>query len=657
MVGPIRRASTSAWAATVGAWGLAAAASLLGCGDLGTADRSGAAETRDGGSPTDSPPSATADGGLDALQPGDKTGIPAVTADPSAPGDRGEDDGFEAAPNTCYDGIDNDGRDGIDCEDPGCGGLNSCCVGDGDCCLPLAASSPLPATVGWSVCADQADVAACLAGAGITAVGFGAPRPWIEGNALHPGGDGEFDSGLVLGRAVDLTTHRISLSAAFTLPETGCAEGCVEGAGIAMTAQEDLGDTSYARPVVGLLLSGARRRMNLIVNDAVVKSWTVEGDGPIRYELVIRPTGDVSVIGDDGSTAIAEVTYQPVPSAQLIVYGRNRGPGSTDQRSATLGDLSVSASVCDIPTAFSTGEELDVRAPGDARPFRPGLEAAPSIAQGPAGETKVAFAHDGQIFVATAVAGTPGQAILDTPRTVAAYTGRGNHAENGVDDPELVWDGTQWVLYHTALDGDRVPSIGRATMGPDDTAFVGDEAPVLRGDDFGAPEGLEMPTVLRHEASGKWIMIARVRVPLDYGDEHQLRIFLSNDQGATFQPFDAGELAERTLRGGLPVGTGFDADEIASPTLAIHNGAYQLYYGARRGPRWSIGLLVSDELLYWRDAGQVPISHPSNIARLGAMDPDVAVIDDRIELVHATFDGTRTHLAGANRPAAEGAHR
>jgi hypothetical protein len=91
--------------------------------------------------------------------------------------------------------------------------------------------------------------------------------------------------------------------------------------------------------------------------------------------------------------------------------------------------------------------------------------------------------------------------------------------------------------------------------------------------------------------------------------------------------------------------------EITEPSLMIHNSAYQLYYARRNGTRWSVELLVSDELLLWRPLGDVLGGSDEAYDSLGARSPDVISRPDRIDIVYSGQDGVAFRLGTASRAA------
>jgi hypothetical protein len=88
---------------------------------------------------------------------------------------------------------------------------------------------------------------------------------------------------------------------------------------------------------------------------------------------------------------------------------------------------------------------------------------------------------------------------------------------------------------------------------------------------------------------------------------------------------------------------GYDADEVAGLALVGQDHAWHLYYARRQGARWSIGLLVSDDLVYFRhaaDGDSVLLSDGSTRESVGLRAPTVIFDDDRVTLGYIGLDGS-----------------
>jgi len=308
---------------------LVLALSLTGCMGL-DADASGGGRTgADGG--------ARAPDGGPAMD--EATGLPAAPetpeyseADRLDPDTSTEDDpvcflaGAEPAPYECDAAL--LGR---------CPGLRSCCVGDGDCCSAVTAG-PLPDAIPVAGCGDG-DAATCLSDT-LTVSAFGDPQPRIQDGALLPNGDDTYDSGLVLGEPVDLTSHRVKLDARFARP-TDCGASCLEGVGVGFSAQPTFGDATHVRMMVGLLYSGSRDDVSLVIGDEIARSWDLADEGEETWSLVVRPTGVLDVMREGTGVPVHTAELAPTAVARLVVYGRNHNRPADSPVGARLMSLSV----------------------------------------------------------------------------------------------------------------------------------------------------------------------------------------------------------------------------------------------------------------------------------------------------------------------------
>ena len=546
---------------------------------------------------------------------------------------------------SCYDGEGAGGLDDAlsDCDDPSCGGLASCCVGTGSelCCVDLGAESPLPSALAFDETCTGDPATSCLAGEPV--VSFGMPSPWVRSNRLHPGGDASYDSGLVVGGELDLTAMRVSVSTTIGLPTDPCTADCLEGAGIALTAQETFGASTLVQPLAALFASGARREVVLLVGDVVVHRWAdVEPDA--TWTLTARPTGDLDV------TYEGETVTEPFPTsdrARLVLYGRNRNQSAIPGTGASLGSVSTAVSVCDMPTAWRDRSGLLIRPSGTGAPIDSTTLRGASIAWDIASSREILAYRDGGDFYLAQRGGDEvtfiqlrsGEAVLQRDKF---------YEEAAIADPELVITDAGRVLFYTATATDGRTTIGRATEHPTtEWAFVSDEVPFVSATGI----DLSMPSVVHHPTMPN-VFVMAVRADLADGS-HAIRLYVSVDGGVSFESFaDRSDLGELTSRGAGMTRVGFDADEIAAPSLVIHRGAYHLYYAGRSGTRWSIGMLSSDELVFWRDpnAGAPVLTADGNGGdRLSVGDPEANPRGSVMELLYTGNDGARDALFRAWR--------
>jgi hypothetical protein len=269
------------------------------------------------------------------------------------------------------------------------------------------------------------------------------------------------------------------------------------------------------------------------------------------------------------------------------------------------------------------------------RSWTPGTVRAPGFASDDAGNVLVALEERGNILIGRLAAGTTQVELLGSQDVSAVDDGK------TLADPALLWHPTRgWLLYYTILDGETA-SIGRAVSGTGET-FTPDAEPVLRA--TAATPRFEQPTVATH-LSDQLVMIVRTT---DDDGVTQLAAYRSLG-GVSWTHVETSHLEALTRRGDVSH-DGFTADDVAHPSLVVHNGAWQVYYAGRRGTRWSIGLLASDELLHWRDVGLVLSGDGNGFDRLGASAPAARSVADRVELLFEGHDGVYTSIGFAARP-------
>jgi len=547
--------------------------------------------------------------------------------------------------------------DGLgNCEDllVSCGPVRSCCVGDARCCMGL----DVPPVPSLSFTGCTGDVLACVGRSDVTR--FGPAGPWVvsdvtAGTWLQPGGDASYDGGLVVGSPVDLRSHRVRLQTTFAPPD-GCAADCLESVGIALTTQTGLGSASIVRPHVGLLYSGTRHLVSLVIADDVVDSWPLTTER--AWTLEVAPDGAVTVTGSsDGDPVTAAHAFMPVPGAQLVIYGRNANRSGTGTRGASIDGISVTTTLCDMPSAWTRRDPLTLHDRTTATDHNSPRVAAPSIADGTDSMglpvTGLAFADvygDHSVILVAGRSDPDTRFVLTTtPANPAVSPGR-PHDMGGVGDPELVADatGSGWRLYYTATSTTGVRTIGLATATTLAGPWTAEAIPVISPDGTAAA-GYEMPTVAE-AAMGVEVMVVRA---ITANGERELVPFVFRD--SAWHRHNGGQLPTLTHRPSEDQLSGFDADEIADPSLIVHNGAFHLYYAGRRGTRWGIGLIASDEIVEWRSAAdgpQVLAGDGSGFDRVGLAGPDAVSRDTDIELVYQGSDGSRAGLGLAQRESA-----
>lgn len=566
----------------------------------------------------------------------------------------------------CYDGEDNDFIGGTDCDDASCAADSSaCCIGSGTCC----------AVDGFALPAQTFDCTGTLVACDSPFVAFGDPDPWLRDGSFVPGGNSTYDSGAFLSgpgpggfEIFDLSTRRVTITAEI-VPAPGCGATCNEVVGIALTSQA-LSDTTTLRPVVGLLYSGARAMVTLIVNGAPVGSIShAAEDGTLSYRLDVAPTGEVSAVrieADMTETEIARSTFVAIRDAKLVLHGRSRNREADPSAvNAGLGQLTVTREICDMPSAWVRG--------ADPVPTRGGF-AVENI------RSLSAWRNDGaadpRIWVAVGT-GTPGgdsgiyllrTADVTVPAdltlvTTAPFGGNGDWDAGGVTDPEIVYAEGMWHLFYTGIGSDGKRRIGATTFA--DGAPPAITAPPAAIIDVGPGErAIDQATVLPVEGS-PWQLIARVT--REDGSQVLVRWERTDPIAGTWTRRDcdapadgvdessmATLLCTRTERRPGSGRDAFDADEISSPDLIAYNGSYQLYYAGRSGSRWAVGLLASDDLRFWRDVGEgeaILAGDAQGFDSFGVSSPAVIGVDGGVGMYYLGSDGARTRIGWAAREA------
>jgi len=628
---------------------LPAVAFVLGCGDL-------APEVEPDGGPGAMFPDAGAgffDGGVEEDGP-EFNGTPLMPSSPdTVPGlgsNRAEDadelaedpsdrDGSTAS---CYDGAENSGDSLVDCEDPRCQGLRTCCIGRVGCCSESgidAIGFDLSTVSALEACATPAAPASCV---GATA--FGSPAPFLdlggvddgsyEYGGLALGGDGEFDSGLYWEEAVDLRTRRLTIEADLT-QVSECGATCLESASFGVTTQAPSGDV-HVEPLAALTMSAALGRVVLWIGGAQMASWEARTGG--TWTLSLTPSdatagATVHVVHGDVDERFP---YTPEPNARVVAWGHSRNPGASGEAGVRITRLHAQAALCDMPRGVRDRGLLEVRTRGTEAPRTSG--SAPSIAEDGMGRATVAWATpEGTIRVAKRSEGLDAQEVVAvaetavlTPETTSAH----------LTDPELVWDpelpdGGGFHLFVTRVDESGRPWPTRATGTADATTFGGMEPLDLGAleTSFGVTEAEQASVVRLPEASRGWAMVLRVTI----GTQRRI-VAMASDDGRVWEPWsevDAGGWAEA-----------------ADPSLIVHDRAYQLLVSVRRGSRWQQALYGSDELLHWRLVDDAAMRGAGEqYESLGVAAVDAFSRGAEIELVYEGIDGSGSTLFRAARDA------
>ena len=566
---------------------------FVGCGDISEFD-----PTADGGVSPDEDSGPTLDGGaVDAAAdapPGSAEGnaVPATAASPGfvAEGmaervDGGDEDPLARA--SCFDGEDNDGAGMTDCQDDTCTRLGACCVGNGDCCSPTSIPT-LPSTIDFTSCGD---FDSCLGEGDWAFVGTAAS---LSGRGLSPEGTATGEGGIVLLTPIDVATHRLQLTLDIAPPEDCTSMSCLESIALGLVDQPpSSGEGITIEPPVAIIYSGPRDVIS-VMRDGSELARLDRGDAT-QATLLARSTGELSVQVGTEEFALSNA-FDP-RALHIVLYGRTRNPGASDMRSAAVENLQISTELCDMPEAWGVRRAFDL-----ADASEPSLEG-----------NRLAYVNaDGAIALAEEVDGS----WVELPGRIT-HSGLGDGFKR-VGDPELVFDGSSWFVFFTVERDDGSTLIWGATYADDD--FVTDASGIL--------EGSRAPTVAVSEGGIQVMVVQSANGLVAYqrseGFWDPIEFSLLND------------VAEHI--GG----------EIGSASLVQHNRAWHLYVATRRGARWSIHLLASDEMLAWRYVGQA-LAPGNDFDRVSVRAPDVYAAGPLLNLVYEAEDGVSRTIGMTTR--------
>ena len=570
-----------------------------------------------GGADGGAPGGVTLNGNLEVI---DQNPVEDLIADPArnawdavSSGGISAPDGYAALAATCYVTPDA-------CSAPGCSVLATCCVDNGTCCKPID-DPPLPPKIDFRDCDSRdLDLDSCAADNGTMALVF-AGQPVINSRGLVPGGDASSEGGAIIGDPADLGTTRVRVNVEFALP-IGCGGACLESAGVAFSSAIP---GTFVDAEVGLLLSGSRNEVSLMIGDAVADTFDA-GTDQTRWSLILSPEGRAEVLRDDIVQAVHPFDASALRQASLTLFGRNL---SDESNSAAISRVEFQTSFCDIPSSWDVRDPVVITDVPGAR-FGEG----PSVASS-ADETRFAYGIDGEIFWGTASDVDVGSVQLIS--TIAALSPSYPHEALGVEDPEMVYDGNNWHVFYTARDENGTGSIGHAVATPAEAFLTADPNPTRSAS--GDAVSLDAPTV--HRRAGLWVLIARATL---VSGATELRAYYTSALNTGWERVDGSSL-EALTRVDDP------GSEITGPSLVVHNSAYQLYFARRSGTRWAVELLVSDELLLWRPLGEVLGPSGDGFDQLGARAPDAISLTDQIDLVYEGQNGVSFELGWALRPA------
>ena len=537
---------------------------------------------------------------------------PGATPD-LAPNDFGRSEDPDDAENaaSCYDGLDNDAADdsasGFDCDDPSCSGLPSCCVARpqaDECCQNTLSANVLD------------NLASCIAGGSPTGcltsvTEFGAPTPFVD-DGLALGGDGIYDSGLLLDTPIDLRTSNLDVR--FDIRQAACSGACRESAAIGVTTQEALGANSHVDPDIAFVVSGERRQARLLINDDVVRVWDDVGSG--AWQFVLRPDGSV-LLGRDGGAVEQVGNYTPTESTRVVAWGHSRNPGATDDDGIRIESLNINVDVCDMPRAWSDRTPLSVAVVDEVSTSG---ATSPSVIVDDVNSARMVYAQGGDIHLATQEGARPER----WARTADPLLVGDEDTGLAYSQPALVFADGVYHLYYV-----------------EDTA----ETRTWMHASGDSLDNLETNTPLIEPTEG----FADASIVAIAPPERPERFALVARTDAGLQAFASVEGETWTLQSDIPIAL-LDATVVAEPSLVVVNNGYQLAVALRRGARWSIAMFASAELVHWRLVEERALSAGDQTERVGVRDMDLFVRDSMIQAVYVGLDGVRDSLHHAQRP-------
>lgn len=602
----------------------------------GCASDDARADDHDGGATSDAATDPAPDAGLSPTAPGEN-------ADEAAVG--------------CFDFLDTDDDGALDCDDSDCSRQPLCCVGSSSeaCCDASTMSE-----VSFSACTGTGFAALTECASGATF--FGSPAPELREGAMVPFGGERFDSGMVLEGSVDPQVSRLSIFG--EIAEGGTCDGCVDAVAFGLTsiAQGSFGSTTLVDPDVALMVSTSQREVRLMIGGAVADSTGIAAvrealaasvDEPITYQLETTPTGLATVwaLSRTASTTLFEnVPYAPRGPARVVLWGRSTNRALEDSEPASIRAIIVRSSTCDSPSSLVRDElpilpdAVDPWWPRDARP-----SSASVVVYDEDGSPRslMAFAYQGRIHLAEGIEGGRFRALRDpTIAANAAVRGSREGWRAEVRDPELVRADGRWEIWFTAVGENGERSIGRALGGSsptDELATIERMLPSEPGDLtwWDGPSYVEATigsTTHRYLAARRGSGASSEIVIHEVGAEDGL----TARPATTYDGALAEPVSTMAVHRVVPARAAFDADEIAAPALVQYGGVLRLYYAGRRGTRWAIGMLISEDARHWHagnDGAPVLTGSGEGFDALSVNEPEPVLVGNELRLYYTGSDG------------------
>ena len=596
-------------------------------------------------------------------------GSPADAGAASPHPDGGEQAGEDGA--GCYDFRDGDDDGSLDCDDDDCAAAPVCCVGSSsaECC-----AEALSETLAFDACSGTGADAllACAPGATL----FGSPAPELREGALIPNGGDRYDSGLVVASKVEARVEPRQMEVTIAAAES--CERCLDSVAVGLSRMaQGLGASTLVDSDLALMVSTATGEVRLLVGGAVSRAAPLEDVralvgapelAPLTYRIETTTEGlaRVTIPSPTGAVPVfTDVPYAPRGPARVIAWGRSANRGPADPPPARLERIALRESVCDAPASLARGgdpilpDALDAWWISGERALAPSVVGYEDAASGER-RARMAFVYQGRIHGAAGIEGGRFRALADPrdPASALIAPGGADWMAGGVGDPALVRapDG-RWQLWFTAIATDGRRSIARADAAMPDQLVFGAPARVLVPDETSQELGWDAPSIATATIAGvsRTFLAARRSRAGASGDETAIVLFELGGSSEAPVPADTtifdpalGEALEQSgiVRGATGIASDFDADEVAGPALVAYRGVLRLYYAGRRGTRWSIGVMVSEDARHWRPSAEraVLAGAGAGFDALSVSDPSPVIEGGELRLYYTGSDGVRASI-------------
>ena len=573
----------------------------------------------------------------------------------------------------CANFVDDDHTGSVDCADvAGCGMTHVCCVGSTSplCCMPPSTLVPVLVLDGCTGSAPTDCVSGMLA--------FGTPLPTLaatrndggacmSGESIAPQGSDRSDGGLVATSAIDTSVTSVVIEA--TLGVSTSAAGTLDAIAVGLTDQTDLASTPLprVRPLVAVIVSATDQTIRALAGDIAFPARplaSIFGTATTCSELGVRivtsPAGTFDVfvrVPPSAAWQRLETArpFQSSVSAHLVTFGRSTNPGTSGVR-AWVRRISIGSSVCDVFQPMREGAGV----------FSPLPLAGHSIRSVSRVGPLAVYEMDDAVYVA-GIDGTGrlqplGRSGPDGDRILAP--GESSFMARALADPELVAIGDNRRVFFTGIDTAGVRSIGYLDFDIGLASRVRGSTPrqLVAPAQVGAI-GVDGPAYFETSAPGssvlrRWIVFRAVvtdtrselraaelvgsSAVLGIASETRDTVAAPMQFYTTMHPLSATDTLYANDESGV---SAFDHDEIASPELVVYHGVIRVFFAARLGARWTIGMLRSPDFAHFELAYVDPVLRGSGAGfdAVSVSDPDVWLdTSGSLTLYYTGSDGTMT---------------